>query len=72
MSLLGHIDHQCKPTQFACSSFGSVSNACVLNSFLCDGDDDCQNGSDEQLEFCGTTYRNLCNFSAKNKFAGQT
>lgn len=52
----GHFDHQCKPTQFACSSFGNVSNACVPNSYLCDVDDDCQNGSDEQLDFCASRW----------------
>ena len=55
LSLLGQIDNQCKSSEFACSSFGngSLGRDCVPNSFLCDGDDDCQNGSDEQLEFCG-------------------
>ena len=72
MSLLGHIDHQCKPTQFDCSSFGSVSkghnDACILKSFLCDGDDDCENGTDEQLDFCGmyVLYLKPLEFLSKN------
>jgi hypothetical protein len=73
LSLLGQIDHQCKPTQFACSSFGSVeksvhNDACILNSFLCDGDDDCENGTDEQLDFCGmyVLYLKPLEFLSKN------
>ena len=55
MSLLGQIDNQCESSEFACSSFGngSFGRDCVPKSFLCDRDDDCQDGSDEQLEFCG-------------------
>ena len=67
-SLLGQVDHQCKPYQFACSSFGNVSDDCVPNYFLCDGDDDCQNGSDEQLDFCGMyeLYLKPLEFLSKN------
>ena len=51
----GQIDNQCESLEFACSSFGngSFGRDCVPNSYLCDGGDDCQDGSDEQLDFCG-------------------
>jgi len=39
--------NDCRPDQFACSS-----SECVPRWFLCDADNDCDDGSDERLDFC--------------------
>ncbi len=40
----------CAPTEFQCLE----RSYCIHNSWLCDGDDDCPDGSDEDREQCGT------------------
>jgi len=48
-----HIDdtNVCKEWQFACSS-AKEGSGCITQRYLCDGDDDCQDGSDERLDYC--------------------
>merc|ERR1712141_859742 len=50
-------DH-CEDWQFACSSSGNYSGSgdCVPKYYLCDGDNDCDDGSDEYQEFCMQKY----------------
>jgi len=39
--------NECRLDQFACSS-----SECIPHWYLCDGDNDCDDGSDERLDFC--------------------
>ncbi len=43
----------CARTEFQCASRGY----CVHHSWVCDGDDDCPDGSDEAEEQCGTAVQ---------------
>ena len=49
------IGNNCENWEFECSgNFNySGSGECIPGHFLCDGDNDCDNGSDEQKDFCG-------------------
>ena len=38
----------CKEDQFACAS----GDECTINEYMCDGENDCADGSDENAEMC--------------------
>lgn len=42
------IDSSCLWNQFACSK-----NKCIAKQWLCDGEDDCGDGVDENMDLCG-------------------
>lgn len=41
-------DSSCLWNQFACSK-----NKCIAKQWLCDGENDCEDGLDESVEICG-------------------
>ena len=41
---------QCSSEEFDCAP-NSTNSQCISNSWVCDGDQDCQNGADEAM--CG-------------------
>ena len=43
-----HLVHGCGENQFRCAN-----GQCIRASYKCDGDDDCQDWSDETTETCG-------------------
>lgn len=55
---VGH--HTCEPSSFQCRT-----GHCIPLRWKCDGDDDCQDGSDEDPQFCGDQT-----FFNKNKYIG--
>ena len=42
------VDSSCLWNQFACSK-----NKCIAKQWLCDGENDCEDGLDESLQICG-------------------
>lgn len=47
LSLEGH--HTCEANSFQCHT-----GHCIPQRWMCDGDDDCQDDSDEDPRYCGT------------------
>ena len=48
MSVVFLFTATCPPNKFTCTN-----NNCVPRSHLCDGDDDCEDNSDETTDQCG-------------------
>jgi len=46
-----NINNVCDDSRFACT-FKTGENDCVRSYDLCDGDNDCSDGSDERLDYC--------------------
>lgn len=44
-------DHNCTATKFICSN-----GKCIYKSWVCDQDDDCKDGSDENSNLCGQYF----------------
>ena len=52
------VKRHCEPNEFRCAN-----NRCVQKMWLCDGDDDCGDRSDEQnCSMCLTKYQKYCHY----------
>ncbi|KAG8541063.1 hypothetical protein GDO81_029767, partial [Engystomops pustulosus] len=54
----------CSWSQFACSK-----NKCISKQWMCDGEDDCGDGSDESDDICGSVTCASDMFSCPNSHA---
>lgn len=54
-ALLPAVSHTCEASSFQC-----LNGHCIPQRWACDGDADCQDGSDEDPADCGTAWGHFC------------
>lgn len=54
-ALLPAVSHTCEASSFQC-----LNGHCIPQRWACDGDADCQDGSDEDPADCGTAWEHFC------------
>jgi len=57
----------CGADEFTCGP--GASESCVSEDYLCDGDDDCGDGSDEDADMCGQ-FTDITKILTKGRIAG--
>ena len=69
--IIGVCSAACGADEFTCGP--GASESCVSEDYLCDGDDDCGDGSDEDADMCGqfTDNNNNNNNNGVGCYGGQ-